>query len=914
MSTAIHINSPLLFLHNRQWVLLDTDGVIQVYDGVNAQRIVKNSSEPIIVCYTPFVCSRLKVHTINALDILELWAFVKPAIPVIPTIQGVLDTLHISPSDDTADSMAVALLNAIHSLLQHIKTESGRPSTENMLASLAKTGWGWAKPLMYVLNLDIKDFIPKPLNESLDIWNRLPKWENTAPPPQADTKPITPEEIQTRLRTFLGTGAEHRPQQIRLSRDLCPAFQAKTDDNPNIVIAEGGTGVGKTYAYLAPATVWAEKNEAPVWISTYTKNLQHQIYDQIKSLYPDTKHRNQRVVLCKGRENYLCVSRFKILSQQVGRDARLLKSMVLIARWAEHSMDGDINGKDFPSWLSAVVDYDGNILNKLTLKYDVGETHSGCGYDTCFVDLPTKRARHADIVITNHAFVLYRAVRQYQNSETDMMPHIVFDEGHHLFDACDSAFSVAFGAWEAFRLRRFIITKENLDMFGAGGSLSALMDDVYKGDDSIIESRIKLQQSAAFLPEDNWQTRFKEQRPSGEMEQLLYYIYDFVTHNTKDTIQNQGYNLEMRTQNLPDYICKTAQSVFEQLRDLLPPAEYILQCAKHTFDTESESLYAHERLALQNLISALNWRVIEPVHAWCDILLSISQNTPPDGRLDSLFVHRWTDNNHIQRLSNIGCIRYHIDPMQDFHKIVLQPNRGAVITSATLHDTSPDWVNIRTGIQHLQSPPIQTIQPSPFDYKNNSKVICVQGIQRDNIQQLAGAFIGLFKASGGGALGLFTNIRRSQQVGKIVHAHLARQGMQVYAQHLSTMNIATLIDIFKHDIDSCLLGTDAVRDGVDIIGDSLRLLVLERLPWAVSDILNTTRNTHFTTIKYKEALVRMKLQQAFGRLLRTQNDRGIFVCLQPIPSIFVSAFPQQTEIIRCSLADACQIIADFQRL
>ncbi len=909
---TLQLNMPLLFLHNQDWIMLDTDGIVHTHDSMSAQRILQTPPTPIIVCYTALVCDRLKIDSFAALDILELWAFVKPATPVVPTVSGILQALHIHPTDNSGESMAVALLRAIHTLITHIKTESGRPAMENLLVSLGKTGWGWAPPLLQVLHLDIKDFVHKPLTEGLDIWNRVPKWHNTHPPPRPDTNPITAEETTHRLRTFLGSGAENRPAQTALCESLVPAFQPKQDDTPTIVIAEGGTGVGKTYAYLAPSTTWAEKNDAPVWISTYTKNLQHQIYDQVIPLYPDKKQQHQRVVLCKGRENYLCLSRFQTLSQRVSQDAHVLKSMVLIARWAEHSIDGDINGTDFPSWLSAVIDRNGKILKHLTLKYDMGETHSGCHHDNCFVDVPLRKAKYADIVITNHAFVLHYAMRHYENDAEDRLPHIVFDEGHHLFDACDSAFCISFTGGDAYMLRRFLIKKENLDMWQTGGSLMALIDAVYKNDTTIIPHRTTLQHHAQCLVDEGWQHRLHENRPSGDMEQLLFDMYHYVHHNQK---QDYGYDMEIRTDNIPHTMRTLAQLVFEQIRDILPPAQHILKQAENTLVTDNQTLYKEEKLALQNLISALKWRVIRPVETWCDILISLSENTPHqngcDNSIDRLFLSRWTDAADTQRVANVGCIRHAIDPMDMFYQMVLRPNRGAVITSATLHDQNPDWLPIRTGAQHVQSPPIITTHNSPFDYQNNSIVLCVTDVQKNDIPQLTAAYVALFQASNGGALGLFTNIRRLQAVGKKIQPELAPQGIDVYAQHLNDITLPTLIEIFKHHSNSCLLGTDAVRDGIDVVGNSLRLLVLERMPWTLRNIVNTARDTHYAPIKYTEALVRMKLQQAFGRLLRTKSDKGVFVCLENIPSRFTSAFPKDTKIQTCTLTEACTIIRTF---
>ena len=84
------------------------------------------------------------------------------------------------------------------------------------------------------------------------------------------------------------------------------------------MLAEAGTGVGKTMGYLAPASLWAEKNEAPVWVSTYTRNLQHQIDQELDRLFPDAAVKANRVVVRKGRENYLCLLNMEEAARGVG--------------------------------------------------------------------------------------------------------------------------------------------------------------------------------------------------------------------------------------------------------------------------------------------------------------------------------------------------------------------------------------------------------------------------------------------------------------------------------------------------------------------------------------------------------------------------------------------------------------------
>src|SRR5260370_20453379 len=106
------------------------------------------------------------------------------------------------------------------------------------------------------------------------------------------------------------------------------------------------------------------------------------------------------------------------------------------------------------------------------------------------------------------------------------------------------------------------------------------------------------------------------------------------------------------------------------------------------------------------------------------------------------------------------------------------------------------------------------------------------------------------------------------------------------------MDTATLIDIFRAEENSCLLGTDAVRDGVDVPGRSLRLIVFDRVPWPRPDILHKARKAAFGGARYDDMLTRLRLRQAYGRLIRRASDSGLLVLLDAMmPSRLAGAFP-----------------------
>ena len=179
---------------------------------------------------------------------------------------------------------------------------------------------------------------------------------------------------------------------------------------------------------------------------------------------------------------------------------------------------------------------------------------------------------------------------------------------------------------------------------------------------------------------------------------------------------------------------------------------------------------------------------------------------------------------------------------------------------------------------------------------------------------LAGAYARLIEAAGGGVLGLFTAIRRLRAVHGRIADRLARAGLPLYAQHVDPIDTGTLVDIFRDDPRASLLGTDALRDGVDVPGHSLRLVVMEQVPWPKPSILHRARRMadaqRGSGQAHDDRIIRARLGQAFGRLIRSKDDRGHFVVLSPaFPSRLLTAFPPGAAIHRLPLDEALQRVA-----
>ena len=254
--------------------------------------------------------------------------------------------------------------------------------------------------------------------------------------------------------------------------------------------------------------------------------------------------------------------------------------------------------------------------------------------------------------------------------------------------------------------------------------------------------------------------------------------------------------------------------------------------------------------------------------------------------------------------------------MKPFARTVLEPAHGVMLTSATLTDgarTDPAAWEVavtRSGAGHLGIAPARLAADSPFDYASQAEVLIVTDVPKGDIPSLAAAYGRLIEASGGGALGLFTAIRRLRAVHGRIADRLARNGLPLYAQHVDPIDTGTLVDIFRDDPRASLLGTDALRDGVDVPGHSLRLVVMEQVPWPKPSILHRARRLAGGGSAYDDRIIRARLAQAFGRLIRTAQDRGHFVVLSAaFPTRLLTAFPAGTPIRRVTLDEALQSVA-----
>ena len=188
-------------------------------------------------------------------------------------------------------------------------------------------------------------------------------------------------------------------------------------------------------------------------------------------------------------------------------------------------------------------------------------------------------------------------------------------------------------------------------------------------------------------------------------------------------------------------------------------------------------------------------------------------------------------------------------------------------------------------------------------------MLIVTDVKPRDIAGLAHAYRMLIEAAGGGTLGLFTAIARLRAVHARLADPLARAGLPLYAQHVDPIDTATLVDIFRAEPGASLLGTDALRDGVDVPGTSLRQVIMEGVPWPRRTVLHAARRLAGGGKGFDDRVVMGRLAQAFGRLIRRADDHGHFVLLGPaVPSRLLGAFPPGVPIERVSLEEAVRLV------
>lgn len=858
---------------------------------------------PVLVLNAPLTGQRLGNDALSGLDLLELWAFIHPARFLVPTPSGLARALGLTEPTREQDIPAL-LTAATGALLARLGEPDWREREGAWMSaqSLQRLRWLWA-PIVGPL-------IARPDDKDRWLFSRLPEWEEGPPRPAPRAYTPGPDAIEARLEVLTGSGAEPRPGQRAYAQSAAAAFAPRqARDRPNILLAEAGTGIGKTLGYLAPASLWAEQAGGTVWVSTFTKALQRQLDAETRRLRANSGSAGGKVVVRKGRENYLCLLNLED-ALQGGFSGRAAILAQLVARWATYTKDGDMVGGDLPGWLPTLFRRNGSTA----LTDRRGEcVYAGCPhYRKCFIERSVRGAAQADIVIANHALVMINAARGRDDGGAPT--RLILDEAHHIFDAADSTFAVALTGQETIELRRWVIGPEGGSR-GRRRGLAARLADVASYDAEGAAAINQARDAASLLPADEWLKRVVHGEPFGPVETLLCAVRAHVFARAEDgkaADADAGYGLEAELAESDGALVEAAMNAAAALDSLLKPLNRLGKRLEAILADGPDWMDGPARARIEGAIGSMQWRT-DLLSGWLALLARIGGPGDPDF-VDWLAVDRFEGREY-----DMGLHRHWLDPTRPFAETVLKGAHGALLTSATLcGSVGEGWARAeaRTGAAHVEGPVQRFEAASPFDYASQAEVLIITDVKRGDIGALSGAYARLIEASSGGALGLFTAIRRLRAVHARIADRLARASLPLYAQHVDPIDTGTLVDIFRDDMRASLLGTDALRDGVDVPGHSLRLLIMEGVPWSKPTVLHAARKLAAKAEDgggnaYDDAIIRARLAQAFGRLIRRANDKGIFVILSAaMPSRLLSAFPPGVPIRRMPLDEAVITVSE----
>jgi DNA polymerase-3 subunit epsilon/ATP-dependent DNA helicase DinG len=636
---------------------------------------------------------------------------------------------------------------------------------------------------------------------------------------------------------------EFRPQQVEMVRAVTQALSEERH-----LLVEASTGVGKSFAYLIPAALWSKENNARVVISTNTINLQDQlIHKDIPDLLNALGIDFQASVL-KGRSNYLCPRRLESFRRRGPESAEEVRILGKIMVWLLESDSGD----------RAELNLNGASERDVWLR--ISAEDEACTQETCLQrtggTCPFYRARQAahsaHIVIVNHALLLADVATG--NRVLPEYDYLIVDEAHHLEDASTNALSYRVTHFEVQRMLRELGSSSSGSLGWAMGSVENVLSPadmaafnqlVIKATDMAFQFEQLSHQFFSAL--DQFLLEQREGRPVGQYAHQERILPASRSQPGWDEVEALWDNAERVLSSLLENLEKISQALAD-LVEVLPEENQDLF-------NQISGLYRR----LSELHDHLNGIVFEPQVDriyWVEV--------KPDGRMPSL---------HEAPL--------HIGPLME--RYLWYEKASVILTSATL-TAAGEFDYLRDRLQAVDA--YELALGSPFDYENATLLYLANDIhepnQRHQYQRgINQSLIHLCRTTGGRALVLFTSYAQLRATSQAISPQLAEEGILVYEQGEGASS-HTLLESFRSADKAVLLGTRAFWEGVDVPGEALSVLVIAKLPFDVpSDPIVASRaetfEDPFLQFSLPEAILRFR--QGFGRLIRTQSDRGVVAIL-----------------------------------
>lgn len=686
-------------------------------------------------------------------------------------------------------------------------------------------------------------------------------------------------------------GYERREGQLQMA-----AMVAETLEHDGVLLAEAGTGIGKSLAYLVPAAIWSQEHGEPVVVSTFTRGLQEQLVTKDIRLASDALVASGgdpvRGVALKGRSNYLCLRRWMSEASSASSDAALDSLKIKIAIWLETTVTGDraeliltpAEERAFAS-LSATTD---NCLQTVC--------RSSYG-NRCFFNRSRLEAQRANIIVLNHA-LLFASLGE-ENSVLGSLDKLVVDEAHHLESVATNQYSFAVSGPRVDRALSEFATLQGTSIIGlcgravealsASGALQAKPANARKALETLRGAVTSVErgkhwadllfQAAARFVEDN--------------DDTSNYA---VTRRVLDSTRNQP-NWQI--------VLESWESLDAVFADLLQTSRWLLGELGDAAG-QSEALEKIEPA----LLDLSGWRrELEEMQARLRAVVA----EPEPG-----FVYWLAGRRNAAEASAFGAP---LDVADLVAGDLLSRTSSAVLTSATLRSQgSFQLLRHQLGIEDAT----ELVLPSPFDYRKSTLLYIARDVpdprHSNYLEVVRESIAGMAEALDGRTLALFTSHAAIRSIQQRLRDELATLGISVLAQDIDG-SPNQLVERMKRNPRTVVLGVAAFWEGVDVPGDELSGLVVTRLPFDVpTDPLFAARSEQFEQpfIQYSLPRAALKFRQGFGRLIRSASDHGVVAVLDSriyakgYGSTFLQALPECT-VRHGSVADLGMSARDWVR-
>jgi len=650
------------------------------------------------------------------------------------------------------------------------------------------------------------------------------------------------------------TSFSERPEQIAMAHEVAQAF-----DDSRFLIAEAGTGTGKSFAYLVPAILWARGrgHDGRVVVSTNTKNLQDQLFSKdipvLKGALGDFQ-----AVLLKGRANYICLHKWEslLLESAGGLGLAPEEELLSIPVWLEETETGDI-AENNGFWKGERARETVKRLND-DPDYCLGRECSF--YESCFSIRARRAAREAEIVVVNHALLL--ADLELDHGILGEYKYLIVDEAHNLEDAASEHLTRRLSFWEINDLLKELHRAK-------GPRLSGLLP-LLRG--RIGRSRLKdeLKEKILGKLEEGIDLVGVLRRRNEELFTRLT-----VAVREKRRIEEEDYPLEHPEKERYDgRLFEGLEDESEELRVGLALLAALLERIEGALEGLDEQQLSEQKGLLGQTAAAL---------AGARRLLGLLEFiTAAD---DQQFVF-WFELPAVQeRFAALYATPLEVAPL--LYEGLFKGLESAVFTSATLAVAGDfHYLEEHLGLDRLEGRLRAHSFGDPFDYRENARLavpeFLPEPLEEGFHRELAELLSELAARIGRRTMVLFTSHKLLRQV----HGRLQEAGEEeIFAQGFSGSR-AQLMEEFRHSPTkrAILLGTSSFWEGVDLPGEDLEILVLTKLPFPVpgepvvearAEQIEAAGGDSFWDYFLPQAV--LKLRQGFGRLIRTDQDRGAVI-------------------------------------